>query len=135
MKKIKYMLAFCALTVCFSCQNANNDINIDLPDKVIKNMPGTLRYNKDEEEIKGWYISSPIPGTIDSIDCYLIAEISDKEIQFEEGKQVLVSGFCYHIPGHIFADKDLYGLAGLEWYYIKITDLKYKEKLKEFIKF
>ena len=121
------MTVLYAIITCFSCNSIDMDfksIEIDLPDtpdKVIENTSGTLYYGKN---VKGWYISSSIQGTIDSKDCYLITEIPDKKFQFVDGKQVLVSGFCYHIPWDAFADKDIYGLGGLEWYYIKVTDLK-----------
>ena len=128
MKKNKNMAALCVIIIIFiSCKNDMDfkALDIDLsekPDKVIENTPGRLFYSKD---IKGWYISSRIPGTIDSIDSYIIAEIPDKKFSFEEGKQVSVSGFCYHIPRDKFDyNKDLYGLGGVEWYYIKITYLK-----------
>ena len=127
MKKIKQMTVLCAVIAFFACKNNDQDFKIfdmdfpDNPDKVIEKTPGRLFYG---ENVNGWFISSPIPGTIDSKDCYLIAEIPDKKFPFEEGKQVLVSGLCYHIPKDAFADKDVYGLGGIEWYYIKITDLK-----------
>ena len=123
MKLIKHMTALCAIITCFSCQKDKPLIDLSgEPDKVIENAPGTLHYNKD---VKGWYISNSIPGTIDSMDNYLIAEMPDKKFPFEEGKQVLFSGFCYHVPRYIFDyNRDIYGLGGVEWYYIKITYLK-----------
>ena len=132
MNKIKYMTALCAITVCLSCQNANNeidmdfnDIDIDLPekpDKVIENTPGILYYRNDF--FKGWYVKNSIPGTHDSIENYLIAEIPDKKFCFEEGKQVSVSGFCYEIPRFILFDKGIIYPAGIEFYYIKVTNIK-----------
>jgi len=73
------MAALCACVIFFSCKN-DKYLDIDLPDrpeKVIENTPGRLFYSKD---IKGWYISCTVPGTIDSIDNYIIAEILDKKI-------------------------------------------------------
>ena len=121
------MTALYAIITCFSCQNNNMDfknLDIDLPDnpdKVIENTPGTLYYSND---IKGWYVSSSIPETIDAIDRYLIIEVPDKKFPFQTGKQVLVSGLCYNIPSHVLIDKNMYSLGGIDWYYIKITDLK-----------
>ena len=117
------MAALFAFSACLSCK----DIDLpEKPDKVIENAPGTLYYSKD---IKRWCIRRPFPGTIDSVDNYIIVKIPDKKFHFEEGKEVFVSGFCYYIPFDEFKyNKDLYGLGGLEWYYIKVTDIKYKEK-------
>ena len=112
----------CVIFLWFSCHK--DKLLIDLsgePDKVIENTSGTLSYSK---EFKSWKVINPIPGTHDSIDVYLIVEMHDRKFPFEEGKQVLVSGLCYSIPYSILVDKGIEYPAGVECYYIKVTDLK-----------
>ena len=122
-KVFKIITALCVILACVSCQKQDN-ILIDLTgesDKVVKNTSGTLYHNK---ELKKWAVRVYFPGTIDSVDNYIITEMPDTKFTFVEGKQVSVSGFCYHIQSQILADKGIYYPAGTEYYYIKVTDLK-----------
>ena len=105
-----------------SCEKETKEFLIDLsgePDKVIENVPGTMFYHK---ELKAWYVRHSIPGSIDSVDNYLIAEMPVGQFPFEEGKQVVISGFCYRIPDRILADKGIDYPAGIEYYYIKVSN-------------
>ena len=119
----------CIILACTSCKK--DDLLIDIkgePDKVIEDVSGTLYYNK---YFKMWEVRHFIPGTIDSVDLYLIAKMPYKKFKFEEGGQVFVSGLCYEIPHQILFDKDkgIYSFypAGVDFFYIKVTDLKYKD--------
>ena len=119
---IKGIFALCVILACFSCKKDN--LLIDLTgesDKTIKNTPGTLGYSED---FKMWRVRHSIPGTIDSVDIYLITEMPDRKFTFEEGKQVSVSGFCYRISSQVLADKGIEYPAGIECFYIKVTDIK-----------
>ena len=119
---IKGISALCVILACFSCKKDNQLIDpTGESDKTIQNTSGTLGYN---EEFEVWQVRHHIPGTHDSVDYYLITEMPDKKFTFEEGKQVSVSGFCYRIPRLILADKGIFYTAGVECYYIKVTDIK-----------
>jgi hypothetical protein len=83
------------------------------PDMTIENVTGRLHYY---DEIKMWGIEYGYPGSIDSVDIYLIKEGKD---YFEEGKEVTVSGFCYRTEGPLPA------IGGLTYYYIVITKLTF----------
>jgi hypothetical protein len=83
------------------------------PDMTIENRTGRLHYY---DEIKMWGIEYGYPGSIDSVDIYLIKEGKD---YFEEGKEVTVSGFCYRTEGPLPA------IGGLTYYYIVITNLTF----------
>jgi uncharacterized protein (UPF0128 family) len=87
------------------------------PDKTIENVTGTLHYF---DEAKMWGIYYYYPGTIDSVDTYLIKE-TDKDFNFEEGKKVTVSGACYRVEEPPFP---LTG--GQTVYYIIVTKLTYE---------
>jgi hypothetical protein len=89
MKILNYLL-LCALPLIFSCLETGSD-EMGEPDKTIENVSGTLHYFN---EIKMWGIQYYYPGTIDSMDTYLIKE-ANKDFHFEEGKKVRVSGSCY----------------------------------------
>jgi hypothetical protein len=85
------------------------------PDMTIENREGFLHYSKDA---KMWSIQYGYPGTIDSMDIYLIKE-TDTDFPFEEGKRVMVSGSCY------LAEKGLLTVpVGTTVYYIVTTNLK-----------
>ena len=104
-----------------SCEKFLIDLSGE-PDKVIENVLGALYYHK---ELKAWYVRHSIPGSIDSVDSYLIAEMPVRKFPFEEGKQVVISGFCYRIPDRILANKGVEYPAGEEYYYIKVTSINY----------
>jgi hypothetical protein len=89
---------------------------IDEPDKTLQNVTGTLHYF-DEMEMWGIYYSIPGVVFIDRDDLYLIKEINTDFI-FEEGKDVIVSGYCYlagEVPFPISAGETVY--------YIIVTNL------------
>ena len=126
MKFIKMIIkSIFVLCVIFACSSSPKDeLLTDLscePDKVIKNITGTLYY---DNAFKLWSVSNPIPGTHDSVEIYKIVEMPNMKFPLEEGKQVSISGFCYLIPYRILFDKGLEYPAGIEIYYIKVTDLK-----------
>jgi hypothetical protein len=75
-------------------------------------------------EFKGWAVRHSIPGSIDSVDFYLIIEMHSNNFRFEHRKEVLVSGYCYHIPKDKLRKKGIEYPAGTEWYYILVTDIK-----------
>jgi hypothetical protein len=83
------------------------------PDMTIENRTGRLHYS---DELKMWEIQYGYPGSIDSVDIYLIKEGKD---YFEEGKEVTVSGFCYR------TEVPLPAIGGMTYYYIVITNLTY----------
>jgi len=113
-------IALCIVLGCFSCQKDNLLINISgEPDKVIESTFGTLYYHK---KLKMWCVNHYVPGTIDANDRYLIVGISEKNI-FKEGKQVLVSGLCYFIPPQVCRHLYYDHLAGVAFYYIKVTNI------------
>jgi hypothetical protein len=84
------------------------------PDMTIENVTGRLHYSS---ELKMWEIQYYYPGSIDSVDIYLIKEGKD---YFEEGKEVTVSGFCY------LTEVPLPAIGGMTYYYIIITNLTYE---------
>ena len=120
------LIALCVMLAYFSCKKDNGFI-IDItgePDRVIENVSGILCYNN---AFKTWMVSYHIPGTIDSVEEYVIAEMPESKFPFEEGKQVTVSGYCYKIPKDIVVEKNkgMDFIAGTTHYYIKVTDLNY----------
>ena len=96
----------------FSCQDGKPTGE---PDKVVENVSGTLHYSAED---KTWYIYYYFPGTIDSVDIYLIKKMQDKNFPFEEGKKVRVSGSCYQTTDVSFSV-----FAGTTVYYIIVTNL------------
>lgn len=134
---IKCISIFCVIIAFFSCKNDDNlnitddksehqmYIEIKEPDKIIEDMEGTLRY---EEKLKLWSVNHFISGTIDSAEKCLIVDTPNNKFSYEEEKQVRVSGFCYKIPADIILDlatrNDIVFPAGMELYYIEITNLK-----------
>jgi hypothetical protein len=86
------------------------------PDKTIENVTGILHYSS---EMEMWEIQYGYPGTIDSVDVYLIKE-TNEDFHFEEGKKVTVSGSCY------FAEVSYPVPVGTTVYYITITNLTYE---------
>jgi hypothetical protein len=117
---IKSIFALCIVFACFSCQGLLVDLSGE-QDKVIENAPGLLLYSDD---FNGWVVRYHFPDTHDSVDIYVIARIYVNKVHFEIGKEVLVSGFCYHIPKDKLNKKGIWYPAGTECYYIIVTDLK-----------
>ena len=130
---IKSIFVLCVIVVGFSCQNEEEFsftdeyqkyITTAQPDKIIVNMSGILHYYQG---LDIWSISHFFDGTIDAADNYLIVEMPDVTYSFEEGKEVSVSGVCYKMPSQTLLDlakkKDITFPAGMESYYIKVTEL------------
>jgi hypothetical protein len=90
------------------------------PDKIIESTSGVLHYH---EGMKMWSVHHVIPGTIDSVEIYLMTEIPDVKFSFDEGKQVSLSGSCYKIAPQELLDLAIAAPAGTELYYIKVTNL------------
>ncbi|MDR2234297.1 MAG: hypothetical protein LBE56_14390 [Tannerella sp.] len=133
-----YLRSFLLLCIFFICQACQDDENISIgdeyrqymekePDMIIENATGTLAYI---ESMDMWYIYQYIEGTIDAYNDYLIVEIPDLDFSFKDQKEVTVSGLCYSMPTQIRTDlainKGWSVLGGSTFYFIKITDLKYK---------
>ena len=136
------ILVLCIILTCFSCKKDDEDayetILIDItgePDKVIENVTGTLYYDK---AFKMWEVYDHFLDTIYA-GVYLIVEMPDSNFSFNEGKEVTVSGLCYEIPLDIYLDfrsKRNSGKGYIQYsllaaptkhFYIKVTDLKYKD--------
>jgi hypothetical protein len=106
------------LPIVFSCQKDSPDEIWGEPDKTIENVTGILYYSS---EMKMWQIQYVYPGTIDSVDVYLIKETT-KDFHFEEGKKVTASGYCYlaEMPSSSPV------VVGTTVYYIITTNLAYE---------
>jgi len=114
----------CVILACTSCKK--DDLLIDIkgePDKVKENVLCKLSYDND---FKMWSVGYFIQGTHDAIDINLIAKMPEWKFYFKEGKYVLVSGLCYEIPQPLLTKKGLPRLGGMEYYYIKITNINYQ---------
>ena len=113
---------------CFSCNNEDIDlideyhkqITTTNPDKIIGYTIGTLHYS---EEAKMWVVFHHTSGTQDSVDQYLIVEMPDSELVFEEGKEVIVRGFCYRVSPHLLKTTARYSMAETAFYFIKVFDI------------
>jgi hypothetical protein len=111
-------MALCILLGCFSCKK---HLLIDItgePDKVIQDASGKLYYHK---KLKMWYVEHAVPGSIDSADCYLITNLPST---FKEGKSVSISGLCYYIPHNLYPHVYYGQTAGVNFFYIKVTNIK-----------
>ena len=121
------LIVLCVILLCFSCKKDKivfgNNIT-EPPDKEIENISGQLYYFK---EFRMWQIIYSVPETEDSQEAYLIIEMPDSNFPFKEkeNEQVTISGYCYKVPQSDIDKSGMkYHIAGLTYYYIKVTDLK-----------
>ena len=120
MKTLNCIL-LCVLPLVFSCrENPSNEMRE--PDKTIENVSGTLHYY-NEMKMWGIYYTGHIKIVVnDGGDLYLIKE-TNKDLHFEEGKKVTISGSCYLAE---LAEDPLPVPAGTMVYYTLITNLTYE---------
>jgi hypothetical protein len=89
------------------------------PDMVIADRSGSLHYRKDAQM---WAVSYHYPGTIDSVDDYLIPGFKNEK-KFPTDvwpmPSVRISGSCHRTD-------EFFIPAGYEDYYIEITELVYE---------